>query len=144
MRPSKAQKSGSISPSWRQHLGWAFFCLVAVCVAYFAGEQSRTSPPKATPVQTQVNVVRLDRESATVDREENPTVKEEARLVLNGEQARARAFDVLSEPNRVTRFRRLTELLEEVTTDNWREVLDAFVRQTGYEAGDSFRSGILR
>lgn len=42
-------------------------------------------------------------------------------------------FELLGEPNRIKRFSQLCELLDRVTPENWREVIDAFVRQTAFE-----------
>jgi hypothetical protein len=52
---------------------------------------------------------------------------------LSPEQARTATFELLSEPKRMERLSRLCDLLRRVTPENWRDVMDAFVRQTAFE-----------
>ncbi len=52
---------------------------------------------------------------------------------MTNEAARTRIFQVLSEPNRVTRMRRLCELLAQLSPESWRGAVDAFTVQTNTE-----------
>jgi hypothetical protein len=45
------------------------------------------------------------------------------------EDARIRTFEILGEPNRIERMRRLCELLATVDGANWRDVINGFTRQ---------------
>jgi hypothetical protein len=53
--------------------------------------------------------------------------------VLSAEQARTVTFELLREPNRIERMIRMCEMLRRVSPENWREVIDGFVRQTAFE-----------
>lgn len=56
-----------------------------------------------------------------------------APAALTNDAARTRIFQVLSEPNRVTRMQRLCELLAQLSSENWRSAVDAFAVQTATE-----------
>lgn len=54
---------------------------------------------------------------------------------LDAAGLRAEVFMLVNEPDRLTRIRRLCDLLAQVNGENWREVLDGFERQPRYPAG---------
>ncbi|HET6410021.1 MAG TPA: hypothetical protein VFG14_19175, partial [Chthoniobacteraceae bacterium] len=120
-------------PSLVPQLVWSLLVVVAFASGFFIGDD--LSNAGAHPSQ------RLKTESGTGA--PDPSTAESrsatdsstgARIAkLSPEQARTVTFELLGEPNRIKRLSRLCELLDRVTPENWREVMDAFVRQTAFE-----------
>ena len=111
------------------HLVWGLVAVAAFAAGYFATGRS-TSPPSlvlapatlTAPSAQTVDAVRVDRPPAA----EEPST-------LPSDQARARAFEILAIPNRLERMRRLAQLIAQVDTQNWREIVEGCTRQTTSE-----------
>lgn len=114
------------------HVAWTLVAVVAFVLGTFVSDPPRPNSPVAvknepgTQQEAQVRVLSEER-FVPLNAEGMPNA------FLSPEQTRARTFEVLSEANRTKRMRKLTELLEHVTRENWREVVEAFLRQTIHE-----------
>lgn len=122
-------------PSIYTHLVWALLVVVAFLIGFLVNDHSATGQSGALTnkiaspgAANSTSLAAAGDSSLTSPRE--PSAQ---RPVLPPEQVRTATFDLLREPNRVERLSRLCELLRTVTPENWREVMDAFTRQTAFE-----------
>jgi hypothetical protein len=120
--------------------------LVAI-VAFCAGHFTADGPtaPAARDTTVAPSEATAGDAAVVIDVSNRPTAG--AAVVLSDDQARARTFEVLSVPDRVDRMRQLCELLRSATAENWRGIVDAFIRQTttmGRRQTDEFRFAMER
>jgi hypothetical protein len=113
--------------------------LAAVCVGiiifiagYFVGDSSSARSAKSERL---ANSPSSGPSAAKNDAERNAGSAEsaEASSAPSSDQTRAQMFELLSEPNHVTRIHRLSEMLAHITPENWRGALEAFHIQTKAE-----------
>src|SRR5690349_8690147 len=105
----------------------------AFLLGWSAGEPTSVAANEAT-----ANVTHSSPASADAER---PKIEPLATKQLGGvtpEQARSRAFQILSIPDRIERMRQFSELLFALTPENWTSIVDAFVVQRRSE-GRTFR-----
>ena len=57
------------------------------------------------------------------------SAQRETAVPLDSEHARARMFEILSQKSRFARYRDICEFMPQITKENWRGVLDAYIRQ---------------
>jgi hypothetical protein len=123
--------------SFFTHLVWALLVVVAFSIGRFIDDHpsgagadpslhksagTGTGPSGSTaPSASQVTSSASQRETSGLP------------AVLSPEQVRTVTFELLREPKRIERLSRLCELLRRITPENWREVMDAFTRQTAFE-----------
>ena len=117
------------------HALWALAVATAFVVGYFAGDapiaQNAATFPATSPKAAPPGIGSDAASRARPD--ENLAPNAPARGTLTGDEARARTFQILAEPNRIARMRQLCDLLAHITRDNWREVKSAFSIQTREE-----------
>jgi hypothetical protein len=115
-----------MKPGHLSHAIWALVATIAAAVGYFAAD--RTSPSSSAGRE----VTKLSESSVSAQEAANAIGSNEPRKVevLKNEEARVRTFQLLAEPNRLKRMRAICELLESVSPENWRGVIDAFMRQS--------------
>ena len=114
------------------HVAWTLIAIVAFVVGTFVSD-----PPDAHSTAELSQGLALQTEElaqAVASEGFIPLgLQNGVSVALNTDQARARTFEILSESNRTKRMRQISELLEGVTRENWREVIEAFRRQTIHE-----------
>jgi len=119
--------------------------LLGYLFGYFSGGRSGTSAPQPLLNAPPLTAAHQDNSidiGTDIGRERPEPV-----VALTPEQARARTFELLSLPDRFERMRQLCDLLRGVTTDNWRDIIDVFVRQTastGRRHPDEWRLTLAR
>lgn len=113
--------------------------LLAVVIAFAAGYFiADTSAPHMASAMVPANTPAAlgngtDPETRHGSRDNHGDSDAAENVVLTPERARVQTFEILSEPNRIARMRKVCELLDRVTADNWREVIKAFAVQTTSE-----------
>lgn len=119
-----------MKPGYLSHAIWALIAMIAAIVGYFAADHTSTSSAADHGV-TKLSQSNVDASEVTA----NATASNELRKVevLKNEEARVRTFQLLSEPNRLKRMRAICDLLESISPENWRGVIDAFMRQSTKE-----------
>lgn len=115
------------------HVAWALLAIIAFATGYSFSDRNRLVPAESKPSRNSL----VDRPSAAVDERRAISTSSITRVAITPEEARMRTFELLAEPNRVERMRRLCELLPSVTTANWRDVLSAFDLQMHAEGRKS-------
>jgi hypothetical protein len=136
------------SPASSTHLVWAAIALAAFSGGYYlAGdsEPSRANAAHSSFAGESSSPVAGGTLPSHPHQQHSGGNKDT--LALTPEQARMRVFQALAEPNRVERFAQLCELLRGVNAGNWREVMDAFTRQTAFEGrelGDEWKLMLQR
>jgi hypothetical protein len=114
---------------------------LAVAVAFSAGllvsdHQSGAGPDSSVQKSASADTSESASNSSSSPQDSSSAILREPSgmpAVLSPEQARTVTFELLRESNRVERLSRLCDLLRRVTPENWREVMDAFLRQTAFE-----------
>jgi len=114
---------------------WSLIAVTAFAFGYWL-----SNAPRAVSDQRSMGV--LDRSSARSEDSSNPNAFEpQSKAVassLSSEQMRIRAFQIKTEQlSRVQRMQQLCELLEQVTPENWRGILD------GWETGMTPQGGSI-
>lgn len=122
------------------HALWALGGIVAFCIGYaVAGNPDATrSESQASSVVSAVSATRLDTELRPF---ENGTGREDGSERVDAEEIRSLTFELLSDPNRVSRMRRLCDMLNTIDASNWRAVLEAYaiqMRTEGRMTGDNW------
>lgn len=122
-------------PSIYTHLVWALLAVVAFLIGFFVNDHSPadlsgalTNKSASPGAANSTSLAGVRDSSLASSRETSAQLSH-----LSPEQVRTVTFDLLREPNRVERLSRLCELLRSVTPENWREIMDAFMRQTAFE-----------
>lgn len=136
------------SPASFPHMTWAAMTLAAFATGYYlAGDlETRSGDTRLEPGTRELSAASAE---ATQSSQKRSVVGKNGKegTGMRPAEARARVFQVLAEPNRVERFARLGELLGAVSAENWREVMDAFHRQTAFEGrelGDEWKLMLQR
>jgi len=116
-----------MKPGYLSHAFWALIATIAAFVGCFAADRpsNDVTANRERPKQTDSNVAAFESASNT----SAPSDSHKAEI-LKSEEARVRTFQLLAEPNRVKRMRALCEMLESISPENWRSVVDAFMRQS--------------
>jgi hypothetical protein len=116
------------------HLVWAAIATAAFSAGYFiaGNSDSRGNTGRDSAARELSSGLTAD---ATHPSETLAVVEDGSRQrpASTPEQVRARVFAVLNETNRVSRLAHLCDLLQDVNAENWREVVDAFRRQSAFE-----------
>jgi hypothetical protein len=111
------------------HVTWALATVVAFGLGIMVSDNdSRTSATKANPQRGAHSTDGIKAESAPSA--EVPPKQTESLEPLTQQNTKVRTFQILSENNRLERIRQMCELLRQVTPGNWKEVVEAFRRQT--------------
>lgn len=121
---------------FRTHFAWALVVMIGVACGYFAADHPARNKASAPGLATRTSAHSRVQPAPVVDSSgstERKPVDAAGPNTLTAEQARLRAFEILAVPNRLERMRALCGLLAQVTAENWREVLDSFVRQTAHD-----------
>lgn len=113
------------------HIVWALITVVTASAAYFSAE--KTSPSSAPT--TREGIKRAEASRSTDDPAANvgEITQHVSGQALKNEEARVLTFQVLTEANRIKRMRALCDMLESISPENWRGVIDAFIRQSTKE-----------
>lgn len=119
-----------MSKSSLTHIGWALVALISFTLGHLANESSAERHATAGPILPSAAISKELTAAAPYILE--PRQDASPHWITEAE-ASARTFDLLLEPNRGKRLRAFSDLLEGITPDNWRGVMDAFVRQTAFE-----------
>jgi hypothetical protein len=111
---------------------WVVGALIAV-VAFLLGQFSSTGSgtAKSSDASSPVPGSARDGAQSNSPAATKVDVANAGSVLLNGEQLRVQAFEILSLSDSIDRMRRLCDLMRSVTAENWREFVDAFVRQAG-------------
>lgn len=114
------------------HALWALAVATAFVAGYFAGD-APTARDASTLLAASPNAAPpgsgSEGDTSRASFDERIASIASAHVALTGDEARALTFEVLAEPNRIERMRKLCELLPSVTSENWRAALDGFQRQ---------------
>lgn len=117
-----------MKPSLSSCSAGALLLLIAYLIGYSTGSRPEAPVPRgaqseARPAAGNANEPAAPSIGIAAGTSHSPAV-------LSGEQAKVEIFETLAVPNRIERLRRLCELAGSVTAENWREMLEAFDRQT--------------
>lgn len=111
------------------HVFWALVAIGTFAIGYVAGDPPTGAHQTARPAAVRTGSGSETDQAASGSGERATP----ATVILTGEQARVRTFEILSEPNRIVRLRQVCELLDHMTPENWRDVREGFRVQTTSE-----------
>ncbi|MDQ3621460.1 MAG: hypothetical protein M3463_03100 [Verrucomicrobiota bacterium] len=114
------------------HLVWAVVATATFALGYFASDSTAKDPIPTQPIPV-APAASLKAETVQASSDESGLRRPDSPGALSAEQARVRTFELLAVPDRVERLRQLCDLLARVTPENWKDVIKAFVIQTGTE-----------
>jgi hypothetical protein len=125
---SVVKSAGAPSSTVGTYLLAAVIAVVAFLFGRFtaAGSKDGTSIDPSKPANARGDIPKATERAA---QSEGESVLASA-APLSGEQIRVQTFELLAAPDSFERMRRLCEMIPHVTAENWREFVDAFVRQT--------------
>ncbi|RYD72025.1 MAG: hypothetical protein EOP84_23875 [Verrucomicrobiaceae bacterium] len=107
------------------HLLWGVVAVVTFCIGFsFSDSPAIPGAPRAASSGGSEPVIsEASHRSQSAEWSLGGGDRSEAQMT---EQIRAHTFELLAEPNRVTRMRKLCDMLDAVSASNWHEVVDAF------------------
>ncbi len=112
------------------HVGWALVAVISFALGHLATQSSAERHAKAPPLIASAATSKSGEANGAYRLEPKQGGSQHP---ISEASASAHTFDLLLEPNRGKRLRELSYLLEGITQDNWKGVMDAFVRQTAFE-----------
>ena len=117
--------------TWFVHFAWALCSIFLTVFSYKAGNATQPAASGNVPPFSARGLpeVALGPDASPASSEPS----EQLLAALQPEDARARAFALLSQPKRIERLRGLCDLLDLTTKENWRSIRDAFIQQSVHE-----------
>lgn len=109
---------------------WATSLVIAFTAGYFVGSPDTTVEKRTGDVRTAGSNNGNDRQNST---DSNSSSASRTSDPFHNSEVRAQTFEMLREPDRMERARKLSNLLVAVTRENWRDVFEGFRRQAAVE-----------
>jgi hypothetical protein len=127
-------------PSVIPHFLWALIAVIAFALGYFAGDRPPAGPSTgmSSAASSDRNALSTDTAASSANfatRLVTPEPRPQNGSVITAENARLRAFEALASPDKFERMRHLCDVLAQVTTENWREVMKGLLRRATTQEG---------